>query len=114
MAAPMTEADDASLIASLAERGCDLTKQREVGVHFHASSPDAAGAIARELSADGWADPAIFDIGDEWVVAAGGKWIVVSDANIAEVRRISEDLASRTGVTYHGWQARLDPGMDVE
>ena len=114
MTKPMTDADDASLIASLAEHGCDLTRKRPIGVFFDASSKEVAEAVAGELRSDGWYDPAIFALEDEWVVAAGGKRIVVSDTSIAEVRRWSENFASRLGVTYTGWQASQDPGMDVE
>jgi hypothetical protein len=109
----MTEADDASLIASLAARGCDLAKRREVGLHFNAPSEKVAQAIADELRADGW-DSEIIAFGDEWLVAGFGKRLVVSEASIAYVRRWSDELANRLGATYHGWQASLDHGMDVQ
>jgi hypothetical protein len=109
----MTESDDAMLIRHLVDRGCDLTKQREVGIHFDVPSQEIAEAIARDLRTDGW-DPSIFTLPDQCVVSADGKWLVVSEESIAELRRSAADLASRHGVTYHGWQANLDPGMRVE
>ena len=93
-------------------RGCDLTTQRHIGVHFRATSEEAAEAVARELRNNGW-DPRILALGDEWAVARLGKRIVVSATSIAGVRQWSEHFASRLGVTYHGWQASLDPGLDV-
>jgi hypothetical protein len=112
MAGPMTEEGDARLIGSLAERGCDLSKSRPVGIHFNASSEAAAEAVASELEAEGW-EPHIFALSGEWFVSGVGRRVVVSVESIAELRLSSEDLASRSGVTYYGWQADLDPGMDV-
>src|SRR5262249_14998848 len=100
------------MIARLAERGCDLQRPRQVG--FDASSMKTADAVVRELQADGWDDPVIFVSDDEWTVSTLGKYIVVSEASIAELRGWAEAFARRLGVTDHGWQATLDPGMNVE
>jgi hypothetical protein len=100
-------------VRRLADRGCDLTKRRGVGIHFDVPSQEIAEAIARDLRTDGW-DPNILTLPDQYVVSADGKWMVVSEENIAELRRSAADLATRHGATYHGWQANLDPGMGVE
>lgn len=109
----MTASDDAMLIGHLAKRGCDLTKHREVGVHFNASSEVVADDISRDLRAEGWG-PKIFFHRDEWLVASLGKRMVVNEQNISRLRHSCEDLAIRHGAIYHGWQASLDPGMGVE
>jgi hypothetical protein len=109
----MTASDDAMLIGHLAKRGCDLTRHREVGVHFHASSEVVADDILRDLRAEGW-DPEIFFHRDEWLVAGLGKWMAVNEQSISRLRHSCEDLAIRHGAIYYGWQASLDAGMDVE
>src|SRR5581483_5727262 len=39
--------------------------------------------------------------------------LVVDSESIAKLRRFAEDVADRNGATYHGWQAKLDPGLTV-
>ena len=108
----MTESDDERLIGGLARDGCDMTKQREVGLFFFAPSEEVAGAVGRDLRADGW-DSQILAHHGEWIAFANGRWMVVDSESIAKLRRFAEDVADRNGATYHGWQAKLDPGLTV-
>jgi len=108
----MNDAGDARLIGNLIARGCDMTEPRQVGIHFYAPAKDRAEALAAVLDAEGL-EPHIFEREGEWLVAGLKKWMIVSQETIAELRQSSEDLAKRHGATFHGWQASLDPGMDV-
>jgi hypothetical protein len=112
MAGPMTVADDADLIARLVDRGCDLTRTRQVGVHFDTRSHEVAEAVSGDLRANGW-EPEVSQLRNEWLVSADRGWMVVTAESIAELRRTSEELANRHGATFHGWQASLDPGMSI-
>jgi hypothetical protein len=97
------EASDKQFIARLAGRGVDLTKPLNVGIHIHAPSEATADAVVRELRAEGL-DTHISDVGDEWVVSGLGRWMIVNEQTIADLRLSYESLANNLGTTYTGWQ----------
>jgi regulator of ribonuclease activity B len=108
------EASDKRFIARLVERGVDLTKPLNVGIHIHAPSQAVADAVVRELRAEGLKTE-VFNLGEEWVVGGLGKWMIVNDQTIADLRLSYEDLAGSLGATYTGWQvtgAYPSPALD--
>jgi Regulator of ribonuclease activity B len=102
-----TAADD-RLIEHLRASGSDLTKSREVGVHFDAVSDDIANALAAQLRIEGWT-VTVTRLESEWLVSGTEKWMLVTAEEIGRLRGEMERTALLNDAAFEGWQAGSVP-----
>jgi Regulator of ribonuclease activity B len=100
---------DLAVLGELMKAGADLDESRHVVYYSYAPSEDTAHAMCREAQAQGY-DADVREPSPE----VSGQWAVVCETHAAtspdfvrEATDFFEDLATRHGAEYDGWEASL-------
>ena len=101
---------DRAVLHQLVSQGADLSKPRHVVHYLYVHTPHHQAEAAVAVRALGWEAeprPPLPDYPNDWLVLAQRHGVVLTPKEVAATRGSLEQLATRLGGQYDGWEASI-------